>query len=238
MVNSSSNVKNNYTYIAGIAYVLIIILSLIPSNMFNISSILKAEEAAKNIIGYEGVFRIGIAIEFSMFMSVMVLSWALYIILKPVNKNLALLGLIFRFAEAVLGCVVILFYLTILMLLSGAEYLQVFEPAQLQALARFFLQLSGVGFYILLALMGVGAIVYCYLFYISNYIPRILSVWGIITYSTMVAYGFINIIFQNPPRELMYAMAPGALFEITIGLWLVFKGISVNQKQTASTREG
>jgi hypothetical protein len=235
MTPPSPNVKTNYTYIAGIAYVLIIILSLIPSNIFDISSILKAENAAKNIIGYEGVFKIGIAIEFSMFMLVMALSWALYIILKPVNKNLALLGLIFRFAEAILGCVVILFYLTILMLLSGAEYLQVFEPAQLQALARFFLHLSGVGFYVLLTLMGIGGAVYCYLFYISSYIPQILSIWGMITYSTMVAYGFINIIFHDAPAELAYAMAPGALFEVSIGLWLVFKGLSVNQKQTVST---
>ena len=229
MTKPSPNVKTNYTTIAGIAYVLIIILSLIPSSIFDLGSILKAEHAAKNIIGYEGVFRIGIAIEFSMFMLVMVLSWALYIILKPVNKNLALLGLIFRFGEAILGCVVIIFYLAILMFLSGAEYLQVFEPAQLQALARFFLKLHGVGFYILLAIMGVGGVVYCYLFYISSYIPRILSVWGIITYLTMVAYGFVNIILQNPPAELMYAMAPGALFEISIGLWLFFKGVSVNQ---------
>ena len=50
----------------------------------------------------------------------------------------------------------------------------------------------------------------------------------------MVAYGFINIIVHNPPSELAYAMAPGALFEVTIGLWLTFKGISVNQKQKNS----
>ncbi len=51
----------------------------------------------------------------------------------------------------------------------------------------------------------------------------------------MIIYGFINITLQNAPPELAYAMAPGALFEISIGLWLVFKGIAVNQNQTAST---
>jgi len=34
---------------------------------------------------------------------------------------------------------------------------------------------------------------------------------------------------------LAYAMAPGALFEVTIGLWLAFKGISVKKSQTALT---
>lgn len=234
MTNASSNVRTNYTSIAGIAYVLIIVLALIPSAIFDMGSLLKAKNAADNIIGQEGIIRIGIAIEFLMFILVMVLSWALYIILKPVNKSIALFGLIFRFSEAVLGCVVIMFYLTILMLLSGAEYLQVFQPEQLQALARFFGKLGGVGYHILLITMGIGGVAYCYLFYISRYIPRALSAWGVITYSTMVVYGFINIILHNPPAELAYAMAPGALFEVTIGLWLAFKGISINQNQTAS----
>ena len=172
MTKASLNVKNNYTKIAGIAYVLIIVLALIPTSIFDIGSILKAKNAADNIAGQEGIFRIGIAIEFLMFVLVMVLSWALYIILKPVNKNLALFGLIFRFGEAILGCIVIVFYLTILMFLSGADYLQVFEQAQLQALALFFLKLSGVGYDILLFIMGIGGVVYCYLFYISGYIPR------------------------------------------------------------------
>jgi len=234
MTNTSSNVKNNYTIIAGITYALIIVLSLIPSAIFDFGSLLKAKNAADNIIGQEGIIGLSIAIEFLMFILVMVLSWALYIILKPVNKSIALFGLLFRFSEAVLGCVVIMFYLAILMLLSGAEYLQAFQPEQLQALARFFGKLGGVGYYLLLVTMGIGAIAYCYLFYISRYIPRVLAAWGIFTYATMVAYGFINIIVHNPPSELAYAMAPGALFEVTVGLWLAFKGISVKKSQTAS----
>ena len=234
MSNSLINVKNNYTRIAGITYALIIIIATFPPLIFDIGSLLKAENAADIIVGQEGVFRFAIAIEFLMFVLVMVLSWALYVLLKPVNKNIALLGLIFRFGEALLGCVVIMFYLAILLFLSGAEYLQVFEPAQLQAFSSFFLKLSGVGYNILLFIMGVGGVAYCYLFYTANYIPRLLSIWGIITYSTMVAYGFLKIVLHDAPSELVYAMVPGALFELTIGLWLIFKGISVNQNQTVS----
>lgn len=234
MTNSSINVKNNYTKIAGITYALIIIIATFPSMIFDIGFLLKTENAAANIVGQEGAFRVAIAIEFVMFVLVMVLSWALYILLKPVNKNLALLGLIFRFGEALLGCIVIMFYLAILLFLSGVDYLQVFESAQLQALSRFFLNLSGVGYNILLFIMGVGGVAYCYLFYTSNYIPKILSIWGIITYSTMVAYGFLNIVLHHAPPEMVYAMIPGALFELTIGLWLFFKGISVNNSQRVS----
>lgn len=236
MTNSLINVKNNTTKIAGITYALIIIIATFPPIIFDIGSLLKAENAADNLLGQEGIFRVAIAVEFLMFVLVMVLSWALYVLLKPVNKNIALLGLIFRFGEALLGCVVIMFYFTVLLLLSGAEFLKAFEPTQLQALSHFFLKLSGVGYNILLFIMGIGGIAYCYLFYTSNYIPRVLSAWGIITYATMVVYGFAKIAMHNPPSELVYAMVPGALFELIIGLWLVFKGITVNQNQIASAK--
>ena len=235
MTTPSINVNNNYTKIAGITYALIIIVAMFPPMIFDIGSLLKAPNAVDNFVGQEGVIRLSITFEFLMFFLVMVLSWVLYVLLKPVNKNLALLGLIFRFGEALLGLVVIMFYLSILMLLSGAEYLQAFESAQLQAVALFFLKLgSGAGYNILLFIMGVGGIAYCYLFFISNYIPRVLSIWGIITYSTMVLYGFINITIHNAPSELAYTMVPGALFELLVGLWLFFKGITVNPKQIAS----
>ena len=237
MTNVSPNLKTNYTKTAGVAYVLIIVLALLPSAIFDVGSLLKARDAAHNFVGDEGIFKVGIAIELLMFILVMVLSWSLYIVLKPVNKNLALFGLTFRFAEAILGCVVIIFYLAIIMLLSGADYLQVFEAEQLQALARFFLKLSAIGYNVLLVIMGIGGIAYCYLFYISRYIPRFLSGWGVITYSTMVGYGLINIAVHNPPSELAYAMAPGALFEVLIGLWLVFKGLSVNREQAVNQKQ-
>ena len=156
MANSLVNIKNNYTKIAGITYALIIIIATLPSMVFDVGSLLKAENAVDSLVGQESILRVAIAIEFIMFVLVMVLSWSLYVLLKPVNKNLAVLGLIFRFGEALLGCVVIMFILTILLLLSGAEYLQAFEPAQLQTLARFFLNLYGIGYDILLFIMGIG----------------------------------------------------------------------------------
>jgi hypothetical protein len=65
---STTSSTNIYTKVAGITYILIIILALIPSSIFDIGSILKATDAAKNLVGHEGIFRIGIAIEFMMFL--------------------------------------------------------------------------------------------------------------------------------------------------------------------------
>ena len=58
-----------------------------------------------------------------MFVSVVILSLALYVTLTPVNKNLALLALFWRLGEAILGGVAVLSSLIVLLLLNGKDYI-------------------------------------------------------------------------------------------------------------------
>ena len=224
----------NYAKIAGFFYSIIVVLSFIPSQLLDMDVIFSADNALIAMEQHRGTYSIGSAIEFLMFMSVMVLSWALYVLLKPVHKNLATLAFAFRFGEAVLGGMVIVFYIMSMRLLdTNADYLTALAPEQLIALAHFFLKTSTAMYYVILTLMGIGAAIYCYLFYVSNMIPRAFAIWGLVTYLTMIVYGMVNIAYPDAPRELAYAMVPGALFEFLIGLWLFFKGVDMNSTQTA-----
>jgi len=63
---------------------------------------------ANNIMANELLFRTGIAIELIMSVGLIVLALALYIILKPVYKNLALLALFLKLAEAIIAAVIVL----------------------------------------------------------------------------------------------------------------------------------
>src|SRR5258707_1008208 len=65
-----------------------------------------------------------------------VLITALYVVLKPVNRNLALLAAFWGLIETAILVVALLSDLEALRLLSGAEYLRAFEADRLQALAR------------------------------------------------------------------------------------------------------
>jgi hypothetical protein len=215
--------------VAGLAYVLIIILSMLKL-IFVGNLIVPGNDAAttNNVTANELLFRIGVASDIIVFLLVVFLSVALYVILKTVNKNLALLALLMRFGEGIIGGVVtVLSGLIPLLLVNGEAG---FATKQLQALVGLFLDLQNVGLYIVMIFMGLGGTVFCYLFFKSKCIPRILAAWGILTYLTMLIFSFVNILFPNLPEMIAIVLyTPGGLFEVIIGLWLLFKGVTFQQ---------
>jgi hypothetical protein len=163
-----------------------------------------------------------------MFVLVVLLSLSLYVILKTVNKNLALLALLWRLGEAIIGGgVTVLGGLVPLLFLHREA---AFETEQLQALVGLFLNVRSAGLDVVLIFIGMGGTLFCYLFFKSKYIPRILAAWGMLTYLSMLLLAFASILLPDLSETIKMAFyAPGGLFEITIGLWLLIKGINVEQ---------
>jgi hypothetical protein len=230
MTNHSAETSQNlYARIAGLAYLLIIIIALISTGFLDSNLIVPGDEAATatNIMAHDSLFRTSIALILFMYMIVVILSWALYVLLKPINKNLALLALLLRSAEAVLGSVTVLISFFVLGLLNGNGQSTVFESDQLQALVGLFLNVRTAGLDFVLVFVGLGGTVFCYLFYQSKYVPRILAGWGIITYVSMFLLGFISMLFPNHPQMVeIIPYALGGLFELLFGFWLLIKGIN------------
>jgi hypothetical protein len=161
-----------------------------------------------------------------MYVLVVLLSLALYVILKSVKKNLALLALLWRLGEAIAGSVISFISSFIPMLLLKHE--EAFETEQFQSLVRSFLDVRNAGLDVVLIFIGVGGTLFCYLFFKSKYIPRILSVWGIFTYLSMLILAITNILVPNLLQTVKIVFyASGGLFEIIIGFWLLVKGINI-----------
>ena len=219
-----------YARIAGFLY-LIIILSSIFNEIFVRSNLVVSGDAATtadNIMASEWLFRLVTASDLIIFAGVVLLSLALYVILKTVNKNLALLALCWRLVEATLGCVTVLCSFIVLLLLNGENYSTAFETEQLPALVGLFLDVRTAGMDMVIIFCGLGSIVFCYLFFKSRYVPRILAAWGILSYLLITIYPFVNFLLPNRtgmPEIVVYA--PGTLFEVMFGLWLLFKGIRI-----------
>ena len=98
-----------------------------------------AAETARNIVAHERLFRIGIACGLIYCAGIVILLTALYVILKPVNRGLASLAAFWRLAYALMWVLMTLNLFEALRLLSGADYLRVFEADRLQTLARLYL---------------------------------------------------------------------------------------------------
>ena len=219
-----------YARVAGLAYVVIIMLGIFSVSFVESNLVVPGNNAAtvNNIMANELRFRISVASEIMMFVLGVLLSLTLYVILKTVNKNLALLALLWRLGEAIIGGGVTVLSGLIPLLLLNQEV--AFETEQLQALVGLFLGTRNAGLDVVLIFIGMGGTLFCYLFFKSKYIPRILAAWGILTYLSMLILAFTSILLPNISETIKMAFyAPGGLFEIIIGMWLLIKGINVEQ---------
>jgi len=218
--------------VAGLAYLLIIVTSTLLMVFGYNKLIVEGNDAAtfSNFMANELLIRISAAFELIMYVGVVILSLALYVVLKTVNKNLALLALLWRLAEVIMGCLSVLCSLIILLLLKSENISAVFKAEQLQALVGLFLDVQSATISLLIVFISLGTIVFCYLFFKSKYIPRILAVFGIFSFLLALIKAFLVILFPNIPAMIQLVFhLPGLLFEVIIGLWLLFKGVNVEQ---------
>jgi uncharacterized protein DUF4386 len=186
-----------------------------------------AAETARNIIAHETQLRIAVTCFLAYSVIVVVLLTALYIVLKPVNPGLALVGAIFRLVFASLWLLGTLNLLNALRLLGSASYLQVFEADRLQVLARLNVAANFDDYYVGLPFFGLAATVCAYLWFKSNYIPKGLALFGVISSAWCVICAFVFLIFPTFNKIVNDWLfdTPMAIFEMILSFWLLFKGL-------------
>jgi len=184
-------------------------------------------ETARNIIANQTLFRINIFCNLIYFVTLIVMFTSLYVILKPVNKNLALAAAFFRLIYALIWGIMAINTLAAIRLLGDASYLSVFEPNQLQTLSKLHLSSSWDAYYVGLPFWGLASTVCSYLLFKSRYIPRALAAFGIISSVWCVFCAFTYLIFPEYGETVHIGLfdVPLVIFEMSLGFWLLFKGL-------------
>jgi hypothetical protein len=195
-----------------------------------------AVDTARNILAHETQFRVALICFITYGIGAIVLLAALYVIFAPVNRGLALAGALFRLVFAILWLIAPLNSLAALRLLGDAPYLKIFEAERLQALARVQIAESFDDYYVGLPFFGLAATVCAWLWLESNYIPKGLSIFGVIASAWCVFCAFLYLIFPNFNKIVNDYIfdSPMALFELAVSVWLLFKGlrpVASNQTQ-------
>lgn len=194
-----------------------------------------AVQTAANIRASETLFRLGIAGDLVIYTTLIVLIWGLYVILKPINRDGALLGAFFRIAEQAILATATLTAFIALRLLSGAEYLRAADPTQLQVLARVFLSIYGIGLSVGFVFLGLGSAVFSYVWLKSGYIPRSLAWLGIFASLLLSVMSLITLVFPRVYAVLgMTYMVPMFFYEVGLGLWLLIKGLRTSHIESAA----
>ena len=229
--------KNGIVRSAGLLYLLIIVIGVLNS-VFIDAELINHEDinlTITNIAANEFLFRVGIFCSLVLYVMVIILSVLLYLILKNVNKNVALTAMVFRAGEGLLGAAFALTGFVVLDLLNNRFNMASADNAQINDIIGALLSARTDGLYIVLVLIGIGGTLFLYLFYRSSYVPKILSVWGMIIYVSMLILPLVKILYTDLPRIIeMILYGLGTLFELTFGFWLLIGGIdgkAVREKQ-------
>jgi hypothetical protein len=222
--------------IAGLMFLLSLIIPMLNWS-FVLSRFVVAENAiatGNNIMANEFQFRFGITIELFMAVGLIVLALALYVILKPINKNLALFALLLKTVEATLVAAIVVVSLIALQVLSGDTYLAILLPEQLHVPIGFLFNQHTALYAIPMVFLGLDMVVFSYLFFKSKYIPRILANFGILSFALIFIHALMFMLapkYATMPINQIVFWVPSGLFEITIGIWLLSKGLKIEQTQ-------
>lgn len=219
---------NQYVYarIAGLSYVIFTIAGLIKNFLLNTKLSDVSTISTNGIFANEIHFRLGIAAETIMFLAVVTASVSFYVVFKSVHKQLSQMALCFRLVEIIVGGMAVVFSIAMLALSSKTFLLDIFSLEKIRTIVAIASSFRVPSYEYSWIFMGFAGVITFYLFYQTRFIPRAWSIWGIFTYTSLILYPFAKILIPDLPREVMFIMFPGALFELGVGLWLITKGIN------------
>src|SRR5947209_946762 len=226
----ANNSQRTAAKVAGIAGLLAFVLVVVGNYVLLEPLVVprNAGDTARNILAHQTQFRGALICFITYGIGTIILLTALYVVLGPVNRGLALAGALFRLVFAVLWLIAPLNSLAALRLLGDAPYLKIFEPERLQALARVQIAGSFDDYYVGLPFFGLAATVCAWLWLKSNYIPRGLSIFGVIGSAWCVFCAVVYLIFPDFNKIVndYWFDSPMALFELALSFWLLFKGLN------------
>jgi hypothetical protein len=221
------NSNHNPGRVAGVWYLLLVFsgplrLLYIPSKLFVHGD---AAATASNIAAHEWLYRFGIVSSLTGGLVLIFLVLAFYRLFKEVDRNLAMMVVIFGgVMPALLNFGVAVTDSVTLMIAKGAAFLSVFDKPQQDALAFFFVRLSEHQNTAASMLWGVWLLPLALLVYRSRFLPRFLGVWLIIN---GVAYVILSLTGELLPQyeNAVFTYGQPAFFgELALMLWLLIKG--------------
>jgi len=166
-----------YARIGGALYLIIIVIGLFGEAFVRDKLIVSGDAAAtaKNIMASESLWRFHVAAELFLLICAIVLLMILFVLLKPVSRELTLLALFFNLVSIGLEAATAMYLVVALFPLGNAAYLKAFSPEQLYAMATLSLKSHGYGFGVSLLFFGCFCVVIGRVIYKSGFLPKVIG---------------------------------------------------------------
>jgi hypothetical protein len=219
--------------LAGFMYLFIIavyLLGILITSRFEVPG--NIAETAHRVMEHELLFRFGLALGSLNALCAVLLAVSLYVAIRVINNNLALLALALELVYVAVGAVVNLIDYAFLKQQMDAYSSGILDVKQLSALADLHSFVDAAGLNIACILYGVGSILFFYLFLKTKAIPRILAALGLFGSVLVPFLGFASLILPHSSKLLQLGWLPIFAAEVSVGLWLFIKGIKLQSQES------
>lgn len=190
-----------------------------------------AAATARNIIAWDGVYRLGFVGYIIEALCDVGLTWVFYLLLAPAGKELALLATLLRIVSTAVFAAAELFYLAPLVILRGSDYLKTFSPEQLHTLALLSLRFYGYGTIVPTIFYGAAWLILGWLIVRSRYLPKILGLLLVLAGLGFVVQNLAQIV--APAYASQYLMLPMFVGVLFLMIWLLVRGVNMEKWQEA-----
>jgi len=171
---------------------------------------------------------LGALLELVLVISVVGTATTMYPILRKYNETIALWHVYFRFLEAVIITVGIISVLTLLTLSQNFVATGGEDPTGYQASGIILIAIHDWTFMLgPLFMLGINTIMYSYIFYKSNLVPRFLALLGMLG-AVLVFINALLVLFGVVEQISAWGILalPVAAFEMILAVWLLLKGFN------------
>jgi hypothetical protein len=215
--------------IGGILYLVLILVGMYAV-IFVRDKLIVSEDAAataNNIMASQFLWRTGIVADLLMHVLDIPIMLIIYVLLKPVNKNIALLALLFNLVQTAVLVANKLNLVAALLPLESEDYLKTLDLHQLYAQAYLAIKLHDIGFGVGLIFFGFTCLINGYLVFKSDYLPKTIGVMLQIAGLCYLLNSFI--VLLAPKSASILFMMPCLVAELSFSLWLIVKAVNVTK---------
>ena len=229
---SDLTTQRRYARLAGLMYLLVLAVDI--AGMVVTSRIgggLGFAERSHQIVASESLYRLGLVLGLSGTIATVLLAAGLYVAVRPIDRDLALIALLFRVCEAAVGGAGVALSFALLQLRTAAAAGGAFTTEQWAAISS---TLNGSATTEIAAIFfSLGSTVFFYLFLRSGYIPVGLSAIGLAGSVLYAVMWVATLVVPETSSFGLYASIPILIAELGGGLWLLIRSIDVSEPRSA-----
>ena len=212
--------------ITGGMYVAYILASVLATMLGQIG-LGDAPQVYQAITTNEGSFRLGLVVALTTGFLFLMVAWGLYVLLRPVNRNLALLFLLLNAVGVAIQGASMLSLVSALLQGDPASHMQAYSAAQLEGLAYLSINVYKAGWVTAQLFFGTWLFPLGYLVYKSGILPRFLGVLLVLD-GIAVLIWFLQALLLPDYNAIHYpGLALSFVAEFGLALWLVVMGVKV-----------